>query len=274
MPKTVEILGHSFSQGQVIAGGGALAFVGGYTLWKYEKNKKAAAAAASSASTAATPAAYGYGYAYGYGAPSQYYGYGFGYGTESGASADINGEWEYGYGEYGYGYYNSATGAFEGAAAGTPTPTGGVPATNAEWSIAVTNTLTQEGLSATTVAPALAAYLQGQPLTPAQISIVSEALAYGGNPPQSGPDGYPPAYKTASGTGGGGGQSTKVRVPGIVGLKGDTAKNDITGIGLKWKQTPASTPKGKTTTVTAQSPRAGTQVNSGSTVTATLKTDK
>jgi PASTA domain len=263
MPK---ILGHEFSQGQTIAGVGALVFVGGYSLWKYEKDKKAAAAASASSQTSNQ-------YGYGYGSPSQYYGYGFGYGTVN--EAGEPNEWEYGYGEYGYGYYDPATGQYEGAASGTSNlpPTGAAPTTNAEWSTVATNDLVEEGYSANTVAGALGPYLQGQPLTSAQVGIVQAALAYAGNPPVPGANGYPPAYNTQGTTGGGtgGGQtSPSVTVPNFVGMKGEDARKAAQDAGLVPKQSPG-VPKGKTSTVQSQSPKAGSKVASGSTVSMVLK---
>jgi len=267
MPK---ILGHEFSQGQTIAGVGALVFVGGYSLWKYEKDKKATAAAAASATTQNSQ----YGYGYGYGSPSQYYGYGFGYGAVNGAGEPN--EWEYGYGEYGYGYYDPATGQYEGGASGTSnlTPVGAAPTTNAEWSTVATNDLVEEGYSAQTVAGALGPYLQGQAISASQVAIVQAALAYAGNPPVAGTEGYPPAYKTQGTTGGGtgGGQTTtQVTVPTLMGDKGEDARKTVQSLGLKWKQTPPTTPKGKTTQVQSQSPKAGTKVAPGTTVSVTLK---
>jgi hypothetical protein len=280
MPNTINILGHQVSK--TTAGIVAVTGVGavGYGIYKRDKEKKAAAAA-----TAATPNSYGYGssqYSYGYGGPSQYYGYGFGYGTQSGASASSNGTWEYGYGEYGYGYYNSATGAYEGGASGsgTPTPTGAVPTTNSEWVTVAVSDLAAEGTSASTASAALGAYILGQPLTPAQITIVQSAIGLAGDPPQEGTGGYPPSYKSASGSSGGGGQTTPaatVTVPNVVGMRGEDARKAVEAAGLLWKQSPATTPSGKTTTVKTQSPTAGTKVraaNPKSTVTAILTVSK
>jgi PASTA domain len=270
MPK---LLGHEFSQGQTIAGVGALVFVGGYSLWKYEKDKKASAAAAASATTSSNTSSQ-YGYGYGYGSPSQYYGYGFGYGSAVNEAGEPN-EWEYGYGEYGYGYYDPATGQYEGAASGTSnlTPTGAAPTTNPEWATVATNDLVEQGYSAQTVSGALGPYLQGQAISASQVAIVQAALAYAGNPPVPGANGYPPAYNTQGTTGGGtgGGQTTsQVTVPTIIGERGEDARKTVESLGLKWSQTPSSTPKGKTTTVKTQSPTGGSKVASGSTVKATL----
>jgi hypothetical protein len=271
MPDTVNVLGHQLNKSTVVTGAivgtGALA----YSLYKWEKEKKAAAA---SATTTTTPSAYGYGsqqYAYGYGAPNQYYGYGFGYGTTG--AEENGGTWEYGYGEYGYGYYNSATGAYEGVGSGStagsnPPPSTATPTTNPEWVTAATSELVNEGYSGQTVSAALGAYILGQPLTSAQITIVQSAIGLAGDPPQSGTNGYPPAYKTTSGTTGG--QGTQVTVPNVVGMKGEDARKTVQDLGLKSSQSPG-VPKGKTSTVSTQSPKAGTKVNSGSTVTMKLK---
>lgn len=88
---------------------------------------------------------------------------------------------------------------------------------NAAWAQATQQYLVSTtGADAGTVAAALGTYLNGQPLTEAQASVVQSAIAFFGSPPQSGSNGYPPALKmaapqtggTGGGTGGGGGGGT------------------------------------------------------------------
>lgn len=71
--------------------------------------------------------------------------------------------------------------------------------TNAQWSQAAEDYLVNTVSSdANTVGNALGKYITGQPLTPDQVGIVNQAIAFTGYPPQNGPTGYPPSYKTSS----------------------------------------------------------------------------
>jgi hypothetical protein len=176
--------------GGIVVGGAGIAY------WIYEKNKKAQAAAAS------TGSGYGYGYgayAYGYGQPGYGYGYGsgagYGYGAFGGGS--VGGAYNAGVPGYGYGY-GSGTGG------GTATAS-----TNAQWSEAAVSALTAQGYDGTAVLAALGQYLMGGSLTSDQAAIVSAAVAAEGYPPQSGPNGYPPAMHTSAQSG----QSTSGATP-------------------------------------------------------------
>lgn len=71
-----------------------------------------------------------------------------------------------------------------------------------------------------------------------------------------------------TGTTGGAG---KVKVPDIVGERGSAARAKISAAGLKYKQEPAKTPRGRETEVTSQAPHAGTEVAKGAEVTAQVK---
>jgi PASTA domain len=259
MPETIHVpvLGN-MSKSSVFAGGLAAVAVGGY-MW-YRHQKKVAAAAASSAGGESgygyggltVPASYGYG-TYGYGANSGYYGYGFG---PSGLGAYGGGS-----GFYGYGYYGAGTGQ----------PVAQQATTNAQWSQAAMGALTAAGYNGETVLAALGQYLLGHPLTADQTTVVESAIAAEGYPPVPGASGYPPAIQSNSpnGGGGGGGGGTKVIVPNVVGLDQAQAYQVIGSTGLK--PTGPAPIKGKVHIVTAESPKAGSSVNKGSTVKLTSK---
>jgi len=169
-------------------------------------------------------------------------------------------------------------------------------ASNAQWSQAVTAGLTGLGYSSTDIAAALGLYFQGQPLAvlsdgASSLSIIQAATAEYGNPPvgafqiiapPSSGGANPPLPPP---TGGGGNPppappkppappAAKVTVPNVVSEHGETARFQLENAGFKVTQSPPTTPAGKTTTVTAQSPRAGTKAAKGSTVKTTVKIDK
>ena len=98
---------------------------------------------------------------------------------------------------------------------GTTYLAGGYPVTgagsggftsNAAWAQAaedyIANTL---GGDPVTVGNALGKYITGGVLNDDQIAIVNQAVAFTGPPPVAGPDGYPPSWRTAAPTTGGGG---------------------------------------------------------------------
>lgn len=126
MPDTVKLpLMGTVNKKMLLVGVGAAVVVGGYVIYRHNKNT-------------AVAAAYGYGnaQAYGYNAGLPYntfYGYGSNYAPD-GVTPYPTGE-EYGYGAYGYGYYNPYTGQYLGGGSGTgvitpvtpPTGTGTTP---------------------------------------------------------------------------------------------------------------------------------------------------
>lgn len=101
---------------------------------------------------------------------------------------------EYGYMNSGYsfqGVTDPSTGAIIGNGVGTGTVT--TVSTNAAWAQAAQAYLAGiVGYDGTTVAAALGAGLLGHYMTPDQVGIWNEAIAYEGNPPQ----GYPPLNQT------------------------------------------------------------------------------
>jgi hypothetical protein len=191
--------------------------VGG--LYLYEKHK----AAASGGTATATP---GYGYG--------------GYGYQNPAFAAASQPLEYGYGSYGYGYYGYG-GEFGGLGGyGPSTPPISAPSvatTNAGWAAAAESYLTgQTGADPATVAAALGKYITGQSLTASDQSIVEQAIAFEGYPPDPGADNYPPSMKTVGTTGqGGGGTGTtkagtkQVAAPGNQDLSAFAHAHNTTG---------------------------------------------
>lgn len=85
--------------------------------------------------------------------------------------------------------------------------TSGPPfSTNAAWAQYAQNYLTQTvGLDAGTVSGALGLYTEGQPVTAAQEGVINQAIAFAGQPPVTGTNGYPPSINV-QGTKTGGGQ--------------------------------------------------------------------
>lgn len=239
----------------ILAGGGALVYA---TVKKKNKAKAAATSASTTANTAANM--YGYGsssYAYGYGTGVSPYGYGaynyepYGYGYGPEGLGAYGGE-----GLYGYGYYNS----------GVPVEVPQQATTNAQWSQAAVSALSAAGWTQQQVLSALGPYLQGQGVSQSQAEIIDAAIAAEGYPPVEGTGGYPPAIKT-SGGGGGGQNSGTVPVPNVVGLSQVQAAQVLNSSGLKFSGSKETGPKGTVYYVTSESPKAGTQVNTGTTVT-------
>jgi hypothetical protein len=185
-------------KGPIIIGSLAAAGVAGYIVLRKKKSAPGAVATA-----------YGYGAsAYGYGAydePQGYYGYGASaYGGSGNVTPEPVGE-EYGYGAYGYGDYNPYTGQYLGGGTGTgvitPAPLATAPTTNLQWIQQANSALGGGHL------PALTKYIGGVPISGAQAQTIQEAIGVMGNPPQSGPSGYPPKWRNTS-TGGGSGQTS------------------------------------------------------------------
>jgi hypothetical protein len=183
--------------------GGAVALgVGVYVWWKHKQSE--------TASTPTTTAGYGYA-AYGYHA-------GYGYGT-----TPIYGG--YGAGGLGLGYpgqYGSPYGYHPGP-----------PTSNAQWATAVETSLGTQGYNAMAVSAALGKYLTGGQLTADQVGIVQAAIAFNGDPPVPGSNGYPPAIHS-SGSGGGGNATNPV-----TGLK--VTNPGTTGVDISWTASTGAT---------------------------------
>lgn len=171
----------------------------------------------------------------------------------------------YGDEDSGYGAYDADAGldaeladqdTGEGATTTTTATGSTAPATPQEWVQDVTTTLSGLGWDSQTVATACGAYIAGQTLTADQASIIQTALAEVPYP------GTAPPVKTSQ-------ASPTVKVPNFTGSKAATAARAASAAGLKL--TGNNVPKGKTGTVTSQSPKAGETVKTGTTVAVKLK---
>lgn len=118
-----------------------------------------------------------------------------------------------------------------------------------------------------TIQAALSAVLGGLTVTTAQKNLFLEAVGILGNPP----GGYPVPIKTSDTAAQPGTPATaaQVGVPNVIGEAQETAFGKILGVGLH----PTGTPDvhGKILYVVTQSPKAGTKVAKGSTVTVMSK---
>lgn len=199
----------------VAAGLGVLALILGIAWYRHSKNK----AAATTTGTQPDPNAIdpNTGLTYGEEAAGIQAGDLAGGGTPYGDTSGI-----VGYGSNGQPVYADQVGY-------GPTPNF---VNNAAWSQAAQQYLVQStGADAGTVAAALGAYLAGQPLTTDQASVVNQAIAFFGRPPDAGSNGYPPSLNVVAGTGstgstgsGGSGDSGT----GTTGGTGDTGSTGTT----------------------------------------------
>lgn len=185
----------------------------GAAVYAYFKHKKAAAAAS-------TTQASGYGYGYAYGAS----GYGYGAGLPAAALA---GGYAYGAGSYGgYGY-----GVSGGSGAVSPPVSNPPAASNAQWVQYATTFLVSQGYSASLVSRALNAYVNGQSVGN-DGNVVEAAIAFEGNPPVAGPNGYPPSIHTAGSNAGQGGGTTGGAAGAISNLQ--VSSKGPTSFTVKW----------------------------------------
>lgn len=163
------------SKKEALLFGGLAVIVIGIALYRHRKNQQATATAAASAGNTATD-------------PNLDPATGFDYGTPSDTAALAAQSGAY----YGGGYGG-------GGGGGVPQNTVTAVTSNAQWAQNVedylVNTVQANG---TVVAAAIGKYLTGQPLTSDQVSIVEQGIAFEGQPPQAGSNGYPPSFHTAS----------------------------------------------------------------------------
>lgn len=76
-------------------------------------------------------------------------------------------------------------------------PGPGTFTSNAQWAQAAEDYLVNNtGADAATAGNAIGKYLTGQPVTPDQVSIIDQAIAFENYPPVSGPNGMPPSMNT------------------------------------------------------------------------------
>jgi hypothetical protein len=103
---------------------------------------------------------------------------------------------------------------------------------NGQWTQYVTDYLVNTlGLPASNVSAALGAYIEGHPVTDAQISIIDQAIAAGDKPPVPGVNGNPPGFVHVGVIGGGTG--TVAHNP-VTGLK--VVKKTSTSVEIDWNK--------------------------------------
>jgi hypothetical protein len=171
----VPVVGKEKKSTALLFGGAAIAVIA-YAVIEKRKQAAAAAAAASSATPAGQftdPAGNVCA------APDPNTGYCPGTEEDQAAQAQLTSQGELAAGSGGYG-------------------TGVIPVftSNASWAQYAEQQLGSDGADAT--AAAIAAYLSGQGLTEAQVTIVEEATAIAGPPPVPGPNGFPPSMNTTT----------------------------------------------------------------------------
>lgn len=117
--------------------------------------------------------------------------------------------------------------------------------------------------SLATIAPSVWA---GIAVSSADKATFLEAVALEGSPP----GGYPSPIKLTD-TPAQAGPTSSVTVPKVTGERGEVARQNLQAAGFKVSQSPSTTPKGKTTTVTGQTPAGGSKAKKGATVHLTVK---
>lgn len=186
--------------------------------------------------------------------------------TEGLDSASSVGGQIIGYDQYGNPIYSSS---------GANTSGPGSFTNNASWAQAALTQLTDNdpNADAGTIEAALGVYTNGEPATPAQVSIIQQAIAFMGSPPVAGTDGYPPSIRDVGSTGTGT-TTTKVKVPNVVKMTVDAAHSALSGAGLSFNTDTTKDKTGYSRIVSAQSPKAGSSVAKGSKVSLTWSSVK
>lgn len=188
-------------------------------------------------------------------------------GTDAGA-ADTSGEaFGGGTGDFGAGLqggggiigYDSNGNPIYGNTTGNQVSNGPPFTSNGAWSQYAVSVLTT--LDQTALTNALGAYIGGQPVTPAQRTLIDDAISVAGKPPETGANGFPPSINvggSSSGTG-------TVVVPRLTGGPLGNARDTLKAEGLIVATSPAQK-DGISYKVTRQTPQAGKRVAAGSTV--------
>lgn len=157
------------------------------------------------------------------------------------------------------------------APAASIVPGAGGFATNAEWAQQAEADLGALGISQTALAAALGHYLTGAALAPDEQGLVDQARALEGDPPVSGPGGFPPAMRTTPASTGTPAPAPapspghQVSVPDVTGQQVNTAIANLRKAGLGSHLSMTRDPR-RTYVVFSQTPGAGTQVPAGYTV--------
>lgn len=171
-----------------------------------------------------------------------------------------------GYDQYGNPIYSSSS---------TQTGVPGAFTNNAQWSQAALQELVdlEPNADAGTIGAALGVYINGQPATSAQRSIIEQAIALEGYPPVGGTNGNPPGIVDVSngggGTGGGGSGGTgggTITVPNVVKDTLNQAHEALQDAGLTFNTQNAKDKPGYERIVNRQNPAAGKKVAKGTKV--------
>lgn len=189
--------------------------------------------------------------------------------------SDIDPETGY---QYGSAADEAALAELNGGSAGTSgssgtSGSGSTVTTNAEWEQEAITNLEAGGVAQATITAAesgLPRYLAKLSLSSAQATAVQLAVGLTGDPPVGGP--YAIIRAPATPPKEGGTPPVSVTVPKVTGKHGEDAKDALQKAGFKVLQDPATTPRGKTTTVTSQNPAGGTKAAKGSTVSIAVTT--
>lgn len=250
---------------QYVYAGGAL--LGVVVIVVYYRSKQQAAQAATTAATTVTDpagnvcAALSPTSGYCPGTPEDLAYNGTGAGTLEGTNAaSYVGGQIIGYDQYGNPIYSSSS---------TQTGVPGAFTNNAQWSQAALQELIDLEPSAdpATIGAALGVYINGQPATSAQVSIIQQAIALEGYPPVGGTNGNPPGIvQTSNGGGGTGGTPGTIAVPNVVKDTVDAAHEALTDAGLTFNTDTAKDKPGYERIVTKQNPAAGKMVAKGTKV--------
>lgn len=135
--------------------------------------------------------------------------------------------------------------------------TGGGFATNAAWDRAAQTYLEAIGSNPQVVADALGKYLHGDAVTEAQQIVIESAIGAEGEPPVSGPGGFPPNIRVRKG--GPGPKPEQVTVPDVLGKTYANAAKIVRQAGLKPEREGPGV-------IVQERPAAGELVRRGSTV--------
>lgn len=257
---------------QYVYAGGAL--LGVVVVVVYYRSKKQAAEAATTAATTVTDpagnvcAALSPTSGYCPGTPEDLAYSGTGAGTLEGTdAASYVGGQIIGYDQYGNPIYSSSS---------TQTGVPGAYTNNAQWTQAALQEMEDLEPSSDpgTLSAALGVYINGQPATAAQVSIIQQAIALEGYPPVGGTNGNPPGIvqspiTTPPNTGG-----TTVTVPNVVKDTVNQAHSALQNAKLTFNTDTAKDKAGYDRIVTSQKPTAGTKVASGSKVSLSWKYEK
>lgn len=157
-----------------------------------------------------------------------------------------------------------------GTPGGTTGPGPGSFTDNGQWAQYAEDYLVNTvGQPAADVGNALGKYLTAQPVDTTGKGYINEAIAFAGFPPVSGPNGNPPGIVDGP-PGPPPPPPGQVTVPNVIGMETDAGQRAIVAAGLVVSRSQKLKP-GVGSTIVTQSPSAGTKVNSGSTVTITIK---